>query len=54
VNTGVGLGFAIIFFGEQLTLWAWIAVILVFAGVALVNRTPARFPADKRDEQGSY
>jgi drug/metabolite transporter (DMT)-like permease len=44
VNTGVGLGFAIIFFDEQLTLWAWIAVILVFAGVALVNRTPARIP----------
>ena len=39
VNTGVGVAFAVLFFGERLTLWIWLAVALVFAGVAIVNRT---------------
>jgi len=39
VNTGVGVGFAVFFFGERLSLWVWVAVALVFAGVAIVNRT---------------
>ena len=39
VNTGVGVAFAVLFFGEQLTPWLWLAVALVFVGVALVNRT---------------
>jgi drug/metabolite transporter (DMT)-like permease len=39
VNTGVGVAFAVLLFGERLTLWVWLAVALVFAGVAIVNRT---------------
>jgi drug/metabolite transporter (DMT)-like permease len=39
VNTGVGVVFAVLFFGERLTLSMWLAILLVFAGVALVNRT---------------
>ncbi|HET7717684.1 MAG TPA: DMT family transporter [Bauldia sp.] len=39
VNTGVGVAFAVLLFGERLSLWIWVAVALVFAGVALVNRT---------------
>jgi drug/metabolite transporter (DMT)-like permease len=41
VNTGVGVAFAVLLFGERLSLWVWLAVGLVFAGVALVNRTHA-------------
>jgi drug/metabolite transporter (DMT)-like permease len=39
VNTGVGVAFAVLLFGERLSLWIWLAVALVFAGVAIVNRT---------------
>ena len=39
VNTAVGLAFAVLLFGERLNAWIWLAVALVFAGVALVNRT---------------
>ena len=39
VNTGVGVAFAVLFFAERLTVWVWLAVALVFVGVALVNRT---------------
>jgi drug/metabolite transporter (DMT)-like permease len=39
VNTGVGVAFAVLFFGERLSGLIWLAVALVFAGVALVNRT---------------
>ena len=39
VNTGVGVAFAVLLFGERLSLWVWVAVALVFAGVAIVNRT---------------
>ena len=41
VNTSVGVAFAVLMFGERLSLWLWLAVALVFAGVALVNRTHA-------------
>ena len=41
VNTSVGVAFAVLFFDEKLSLWLWLAVALVFAGVALVNRTHA-------------
>ena len=41
VNTGVGVAFAVLLFGERLSISIWIAVGLVFAGVALVNRTQA-------------
>ena len=39
VNTAVGVAFAVLLFGEHLSLWVWLAVALVFAGVAIVNRT---------------
>ena len=39
VNTGVGVAFAVLFFAERLTVWVWLAVALVFVGVALVNRS---------------
>lgn len=42
VNTGVGVGFAVLLFQERLSLWIWLAVALVFLGVALVNRTHAK------------
>ena len=41
VNTAVGVAFAVLLFGERLNAWIWLAVALVFAGVALVNRTYA-------------
>ena len=44
VNTAVGVAFAVLLFGERLSLWIWLAVALVFAGVAIVNRTTARPP----------
>jgi len=37
VNTGVGVAFAVLLFGERLSPWTWVAVALVFAGVAIVN-----------------
>ena len=39
VNTGVGVAFAVLLFGERLSAWTWLAVALVFAGVAIVNRS---------------
>ena len=45
MNTGVGVAFAVLLFGERLSLWIWLAVALVFAGVAIVNRTQADGPA---------
>lgn len=41
VNTGVGVAFAVLLFDERLSLWVWLAVALVFAGVAIVNRSRA-------------
>jgi drug/metabolite transporter (DMT)-like permease len=41
LNTAVGLAFAVLLFSERLNPWIWLAVALVFAGVALVNRTYA-------------
>lgn len=41
VNTAVGVGFAVLIFSERLSVWVWVAVALVFAGIALVNRTNA-------------
>ena len=39
VNSGVGVAFAVLLFDERLSLCVWLAVVLVFAGVAIVNRT---------------
>ncbi|MFZ5671680.1 MAG: DMT family transporter [Pseudomonadota bacterium] len=38
VHTGVGVAFAVLFFAEPLSAAVWIAVALILAGVALVNR----------------
>lgn len=38
VHTGVGVAFAVLFFAEPLSAAIWIAVLLILAGVALVNR----------------
>jgi drug/metabolite transporter (DMT)-like permease len=42
VHTGVGVGFAVLFFAERLSAAIWIAVVLILAGVAMVNREQAR------------
>ena len=39
VNTGVGVIFAILAFGEVLPLMAWVAIPCIFAGIALVTLT---------------
>jgi drug/metabolite transporter (DMT)-like permease len=39
VNTGVGVIFAILAFGEALPLMAWVALPCIFAGIALVTLT---------------
>jgi drug/metabolite transporter (DMT)-like permease len=54
VNTGVGMAFALLFFGEPLSFWAWLAVLLVFLGVALVNRTHAPSRPQAAAEPKSY
>lgn len=41
VNTAVGVGFAVLLFAERLSTLTWLAMLLVFFGVALVNRTQA-------------
>ena len=38
VNTTVGLAFAVLWFSEPLSRWSWLGAVLVFGGVALVNR----------------
>jgi drug/metabolite transporter (DMT)-like permease len=50
VNTAVGLAFAVLLFGERMSGWVWLAVLLVFTGVALVNRTQ---PANRQRVAGS-
>jgi drug/metabolite transporter (DMT)-like permease len=50
VNTAVGLAFAVLLFGERISGWVWLAVLLVFAGVALVNRTQ---PAPRQSGAGA-
>lgn len=39
VNTGVGVAFAVLFFAERLSVYVWISVALILAGVAMVNRS---------------
>ncbi|MDQ8698219.1 DMT family transporter [Hyphomicrobium sp. LHD-15] len=38
LNTAVGVAFAVLLFGERLSLTVWLAVALILAGVAMVNR----------------
>jgi drug/metabolite transporter (DMT)-like permease len=42
VNTAVGVAFAVLLFAKHLSASIWLATALVFAGVALVNRTQAK------------
>ena len=37
ITTIMGLGWGALFYGEEPSAWVWLAVVLVFAGVALVN-----------------
>lgn len=37
ITTLMGLGWGFLFYGEEPSAWVWLAVVLVFAGVALVN-----------------
>jgi drug/metabolite transporter (DMT)-like permease len=39
-----GVGWGALFFGERPSVWLWVAVVLVFAGVALVNFSRAKPP----------
>ena len=39
VNTAVGVGFAVLLFGESLSVYIWLALALIVAGVLLVNST---------------
>ena len=38
LNTGVGVAFAVLLFGERLSLTVWVAVALILFGVAMVNQ----------------
>jgi drug/metabolite transporter (DMT)-like permease len=51
VNTAVGLAFAVAFFAERFSFWVWLAVALVFAAVALVNRTQVTASATRTVER---
>lgn len=37
ITTIMGLGWGALFYGEEPSAWTWLAVVLVFGGVALVN-----------------
>lgn len=41
VNTAVGVGFAVLLFAESLSVWIWLALALIVAGVFLVNSVRA-------------
>ncbi len=47
ITTIMGLGWGALFFGEEPSAWVWLAVVLVFSGVALVNLGKRRRPNDK-------
>lgn len=52
VNTGVGVVFAILVFGETLPLAAWAAIPCIFAGIALVTLTSrSQSPSAPRDNE---
>lgn len=42
VNTGVGVAFAVLLFAEHLSVYVWLSVALIVAGVAMVNHSTAR------------
>jgi drug/metabolite transporter (DMT)-like permease len=47
ITTIMGLGWGALFFGEEPSAWVWLAVVLVFCGVALVNLGKGRRPRAK-------
>lgn len=47
--TATGLFWAILVFDESYSVWLWLAVGLIFAGLALVNDTPWRRSRQKAD-----
>lgn len=50
VVTLTGVGWGAWFFGEQPSVWLWVSVVLVFAGVALVNFTRGKGPGQDSKE----
>ena len=55
MTTLLGLGWGALFYGEEPSAWVWLAVVLVFAGLALVNlgqrqRAGAKAEAPAEDE----
>jgi drug/metabolite transporter (DMT)-like permease len=50
ITTLMGLGWGAWFYGEEPTAWLWLAVVLVFGGVALVNLGKGRRRASVKDE----
>jgi drug/metabolite transporter (DMT)-like permease len=41
VNTAVGVAFAVLLFAEQLSVYVWLSIGLILAGVAMVNHSSA-------------
>ena len=56
VVTLTGVGWGALFFGERPSVWLWVSVVLVFAGVALVNfsREKAAGPAKESGEESAH
>jgi len=52
ITTIMGLGWGALFYGEQPSGWTWLAVVLVFGGVALVNFGTQRARAAPATEAG--
>ncbi len=48
ITTLMGLGWGALFFGEEPNAWVWLAVVLVFSGLALVNLGKRKAPAKDR------
>ena len=47
ITTLMGLGWGALFYGEEPSAWVWLAVVLVFAGLALVNLGKRRRAGEK-------
>jgi drug/metabolite transporter (DMT)-like permease len=52
ITTILGLGWGALFYGEEPSAWLWLAVVLVFGGIALVNFGKGRRPSEKHEIPG--
>jgi drug/metabolite transporter (DMT)-like permease len=52
ITTILGLGWGALFYGEEPSAWLWLAVVLVFGGIALVNFGKGRRPSEKHKTPG--